>query len=132
MFFCFTQKTAYEMRISDWSSDVCSSDLDPRAAGLLGGHPLPVLPHDALRAEHPGADRHVAPRRLPTGAAGAVQEGGAMKPLHILRDAPPTTALGGPPQDALGVKPPAYRTTATLGTSLAVRFDHRRPSIEKN
>src|SRR3546814_5314005 len=27
-FFCFKQKTAYEMRISDWSSDVCSSDLE--------------------------------------------------------------------------------------------------------
>src|SRR3546814_161632 len=27
MFFFFNQKTAYEMRISDWSSDVCSSDL---------------------------------------------------------------------------------------------------------
>src|SRR3546814_10205603 len=26
--FFFNQKTAYEMRISDWSSDVCSSDLD--------------------------------------------------------------------------------------------------------
>src|SRR3546814_9809201 len=26
-FVCFKQKTAYEMRISDWSSDVCSSDL---------------------------------------------------------------------------------------------------------
>src|SRR3546814_4803050 len=29
MFFFFKQKTAYEMRISDWSSDVCSSDLNP-------------------------------------------------------------------------------------------------------
>src|SRR3546814_8261888 len=27
--FFFKQKTAYEMRISDWSSDVCSSDLQP-------------------------------------------------------------------------------------------------------
>src|SRR3546814_3654861 len=27
MFFFFKQKTAYEMRISDWSSDVCTSDL---------------------------------------------------------------------------------------------------------
>src|SRR3546814_4062599 len=27
-FFFFKQKTAYEMRISDWSSDVCSSDLE--------------------------------------------------------------------------------------------------------
>src|SRR3546814_20030529 len=30
-FFFFKQKTAYEMRISDWSSDVCSSDLLPAA-----------------------------------------------------------------------------------------------------
>src|SRR3546814_19467701 len=29
IFFFFKQKTAYEMRISDWSSDVCSSDLAP-------------------------------------------------------------------------------------------------------
>src|SRR3546814_2531093 len=29
-FFFFKQKTAYEMRISDWSSDVCSSDLPRR------------------------------------------------------------------------------------------------------
>src|SRR3546814_10560391 len=29
-FFFFKQKTAYEMRISDWSSDVCSSDLSGR------------------------------------------------------------------------------------------------------
>src|SRR3546814_2707939 len=31
--FFFKQKTAYEMRISDWSSDVCSSDLAVRATG---------------------------------------------------------------------------------------------------
>src|SRR3546814_1911608 len=34
-FFFFKQKTAYEMRISDWSSDVCSSDL--RQDALQGG-----------------------------------------------------------------------------------------------
>src|SRR3546814_2231569 len=32
MFFFFKPKTAYEMRISDWSSDVCSSDLPVRIA----------------------------------------------------------------------------------------------------
>src|SRR3546814_12252972 len=32
LFFFFKQKTAYEMRISDWSSDVCSSDL---AVGVM-------------------------------------------------------------------------------------------------
>src|SRR3546814_6648208 len=31
LFFFFKQKTAYEMRISDWSSDVCSSDLTDSA-----------------------------------------------------------------------------------------------------
>src|SRR3546814_1603780 len=34
-FFFFKQKTAYEMRISDWSSDVCSSDLVDMQAALL-------------------------------------------------------------------------------------------------
>src|SRR3546814_3180887 len=34
-FFFFKQKTAYEMRISDWSSDVCSSDLDLGACGYF-------------------------------------------------------------------------------------------------
>src|SRR3546814_4817950 len=34
MYFCFfKQKTAYEMRISDWSSDVCSSDLENEDQG---------------------------------------------------------------------------------------------------
>src|SRR3546814_15994097 len=35
IFFFFKQKTAYEMRISDWSSDVCSSDLAAAIHALL-------------------------------------------------------------------------------------------------
>src|SRR3546814_2062293 len=63
-FFFFKQKTAYEMRISDWSSDVCSSDLafhrlvfdldqlggilgDIAVVGHHGGHPLPDITGDA-------------------------------------------------------------------------------------
>src|SRR3546814_8226643 len=38
--FFFKQKTAYEMRISDWSSDVCSSDLADRHV-LTGAEPFP-------------------------------------------------------------------------------------------
>src|SRR3546814_7398824 len=59
MFFFFKQKTAYEMRISDWSSDVCSSDLVPTvqrsgAVGieqknLIGGECLAAAP-DGQRA----------------------------------------------------------------------------------
>src|SRR3546814_12795851 len=46
--FFFKQKTAYEMRISDWSSDVCSSDLQvlgrARALGRARRDGLPLLP----------------------------------------------------------------------------------------
>src|SRR3546814_4671267 len=37
VFFFFKQKTAYEMRISDWSSDVCSSDLKTTTVVPDGG-----------------------------------------------------------------------------------------------
>src|SRR3546814_10429779 len=40
-FFVFKQKTAYDMRISDWSSDVCSSDLHPYTEALLSAVPVP-------------------------------------------------------------------------------------------
>src|SRR3546814_5453926 len=48
VFFFFKQKTAYEMRISDWSSDVCSSDLADRRR---------------YRRGKPGGDRRCGPRR---------------------------------------------------------------------
>src|SRR3546814_9688255 len=44
LFFFFKQKTAYELRISDWSSDVCSSDLmerHPVRFGLGNTAPAP-------------------------------------------------------------------------------------------
>src|SRR3546814_2668528 len=47
-FFFFKQKTAYEMRISDWSSDVCSSDLvAAQHAGALLGRTLCPRDHRA-------------------------------------------------------------------------------------
>src|SRR3546814_7299600 len=58
-FFFFKQKTAYEMRISDWSSDVCSSDLRSLAGGSGFGNGL------ASRGE---GCRRAAPD--PAGAAG--------------------------------------------------------------
>src|SRR3546814_3293061 len=42
-FFFFKQKTAYEMRISDWSSDVCSSDLLKLTAHIAHNHKLLVV-----------------------------------------------------------------------------------------
>src|SRR3546814_8626918 len=45
-FFFFKQKTAYEMRISDWSSDVCSSDLREADASLSSFEALMKKPID--------------------------------------------------------------------------------------
>src|SRR3546814_14074503 len=59
-FFFFKQKTAYEMRISDWSSDVCSSDL---------GACLDTRPSAALGMNEVGRARKCrpcSPARLPT------------------------------------------------------------------
>src|SRR3546814_20115402 len=63
-FFFFKQKTAYEMRISDWSSDVCSSDLG-RHLRELRHHAVDVVLRPAIElrrqgvgAEVGGLDRH--------------------------------------------------------------------------
>src|SRR3546814_9978460 len=54
-FFFFKQKTAYEMRISDWSSDVCSSDLphDIKGQGIYAYVTLKagIQPTEELRKE---------------------------------------------------------------------------------
>src|SRR3546814_14493401 len=50
LFFFFKQKTAYEMRISDWSSDVCSSE-SSRAAGRRRGDHRPPDRAGLLRVE---------------------------------------------------------------------------------
>src|SRR3546814_13777413 len=59
LFFFFKQKTAYEMRISDWSSDVCSSDLEVRRAlptqGLDRLGPFIFLDHMGPFPVKPGA-----------------------------------------------------------------------------
>src|SRR3546814_1589247 len=60
-FFFFKQKTAYEMRISDWSSDVCSSDLCSRTAPVRRSR-KPEF--SALPGFPPRGDRGVARKRV--------------------------------------------------------------------
>src|SRR3546814_1530183 len=64
-FFFFKQKTAYEMRISDWSSDVCSSDLhDARTQAVRARRKFPA--RGALPPPHPRrAGRRPADLRFP-------------------------------------------------------------------
>src|SRR3546814_7737065 len=67
-FFFFKQKTAYEMRISDWSSDVCSSDLrrhhskGQSLADRMRGRPDAVKAA-ALAVREPARERDDARRR---------------------------------------------------------------------
>src|SRR3546814_2920740 len=70
MYFFFKQKTAYEMRISDWSSDVCSSD---------------------LRASRPGArkdreDSSIEEGELSEGDTGRAEEQADDSPIGELKD----------------------------------------------
>src|SRR3546814_3813287 len=54
VFFFFKQKTAYEMRISDWSSDVCSSDLLLALARDLGINLIDTAPAYGVSEERLG------------------------------------------------------------------------------
>src|SRR3546814_14651626 len=68
-FFFFKQKTAYEMRISDWSSDVCSSDLC-RHGQLQAGEAAARSADIHLAAERRHAVRVVIPAIAETTARG--------------------------------------------------------------
>src|SRR3546814_7449366 len=74
LYLFFKQKTAYEMRISDWSSDVCSSDLQHRhdaaaqgqgrAAPAQGGPRRPVRDAQGGAAREAGRGAEILSRRL--------------------------------------------------------------------
>src|SRR3546814_20353164 len=79
----FKQKTAYEMRISDWSSDVCASELvtnqapstslqsemgsqrDRKESFTAGFSPTTILPVDGRRRSSPPRRDHFLPRPRP-------------------------------------------------------------------
>src|SRR3546814_17620979 len=87
-FFFFKQKTAYEMRISDWSSDVCSSDLLVLVArwagrGLFGGFAHLVDKGFAFVLDR---DAAIADRAIDEPLAGKDDGNGAMA---IARPLPP-------------------------------------------
>src|SRR3546814_20951338 len=97
-FFFFKQKTAYELRISDWSSDVCSSDL---RCGGVGGAIARRL-RRALRAAvallsailRRGLSRRRHRRRAGHARQDGLQKGGGTM-RHYLAEALPCAAGGG-------------------------------------
>src|SRR3546814_7792420 len=90
----FKQKTAYEMRISDWSSDVCVSDLVAGAVVAPGVHEVPadgrvVDAIDAAGGLAPGADS----ARI--NLAAPVADGERVY-VPVVGEEPPPAVVGGP------------------------------------
>src|SRR3546814_18175476 len=63
MFFFFKQKTAYEVRISDWSSDVCSSDLEVVAPPISSGITIPARVISSATVPISSSDGVISPDR---------------------------------------------------------------------
>src|SRR3546814_3226579 len=151
MFFFFKQKTAYELRISDWSSDVCSSDLG-RGAGCHSNaraHPARTAPparRENGRSASPGwrASRRRSP---PAASAGSGSHDRlrrrCLRPAHRRRTAgrgsaaapcgPRTDAAEaatGPVMSAVRARrafpPPAARRPATRSTGRGWDRETRR------
>src|SRR3546814_15483703 len=110
IFFFFKQKTAYEMRISDWSSDVCSSDLQSREGSDQLDRDTGIVDdlHSTLRLSQtlPAARRPrssdrltstvLAPTNLPSWAMDMFSWAIAA-PVSSLISMPSTTMATGPP-----------------------------------
>src|SRR3546814_4912019 len=100
MFFFFKQKTAYDMRISDWSSDVCTSDLPfeggPHLRGIgqpVGWRAMPLAPEFLVTAQYRRVDHAVGealPSERPPASAGFRGEyrAAARQRVQILADHP--------------------------------------------
>src|SRR3546814_1187395 len=100
VFFFFKQKTAYEMRISDWSSDVCSSDLFER--GDVHFLDIGEVRDRALRCRHILGDlaAHTDDLDRLVGARAAGAGGVIALPAAVAQE---SVEIGGADAVALGV-----------------------------
>src|SRR3546814_1462617 len=106
LFFFFKQKTAYELRISDWSSDVCSSDLVLRRerpgtdeARIAFGHALHRRP-DRNHLRRRFRARCADPRRLRSRLRSRRSDRAAAADARRLRGRVACTATGRMPRPA--------------------------------
>src|SRR3546814_20061435 len=117
-FFFFKQKTAYEMRISDWSSDVCSSDLRHAEAQHQAGdeeqdHHAEQVADQRDRTGDEGRDR---PYRLFARDTGEVAER--------------TAELAEPLHSRLPVRPDRRRRDRQRRVGVGMRSEERRVGQE--
>src|SRR3546814_7528414 len=106
-FFFFKQKTAYELRISDWSSDVCSSDL----GGLIFGMTAALF-----------GDITVAKGRVQQGnfndyRAVRINEAPRVE-IHLVKSSEDPGGIGEPPTTAA---PPAIAPALAAATGIRLR-----------
>src|SRR3546814_20262920 len=140
LFFFFKQKTAYELRISDWSSDVCSSDLLCRGRLLEHARRRGVRLHDqhTARALLPsGTQHHRGPcpcravRGLWLPGAGLHPAGAALYPAacRVQRTADADRLLGD--ERRAGADDLPDRQSVVEGQRVSVRLDIGGPCINK-
>src|SRR3546814_3465740 len=109
-FFFFKQNTAYEMRISDWSSDVCSSDLRRRAC------PTSAPRRDRSVRSFRGVERRDRSVR-------------SFRSGRSVRSGPASAVAGHAgwwpegPGEVVGLRLPEDRKSVVSGKSVAVRVD---------
>src|SRR3546814_1698225 len=94
--FFFKQKTAYEMRISDWSSDVCSSDLPggPEVGAAILAHPLircvaftgSTATAKRINRQLAGGDGPIIPLIAETGGQNAMIVDSSALPEQVVND----------------------------------------------
>src|SRR3546814_1639175 len=80
VFFFFKQKTAYEMRISDWSSDVCSSDLAEIKAEAASWQVPGIDPDTGEATTRAGLPTDRFPSPYPNNVAAAAANNNAVPP----------------------------------------------------
>src|SRR3546814_2095821 len=89
-FFFFKQKTAYEVRISDWSSDVCSSDLEFLSKSKMAGR----LPDHLARGLGQDFDPNRHQPKLASGGATCLQGRRQGAVVEVVELAPDRHAVG--------------------------------------
>src|SRR3546814_9390642 len=111
MFVFFKQKTAYEMRISDWSSDVCSSDL-PIAASVPSGVAIKVVATAILKLL-PKACAHCGDSAITLYQRSDSPFSGKTRKVPELSDSGTTARIGSTRKAKTSVQKPMSKTRPT-------------------
>src|SRR3546814_16205960 len=117
-FFFFKQKTAYEMRISDWSSDVCSSDLIVPASRLVVPVSETRVPPGERGSQFSARSRPASP--VPEGISETMSDASSVMPADDrLPDDPKRLHRWCPPDRSEPRFPGGTSATVTPQTSIS-------------